>query len=116
MMLLGLAACQAGPSAKPLTPQESAALKPSDAKIATLYDQSCRNCHTLRDSGAPLSGDRTLWDVRWAKGMPVLMQNAIGGYNKMPAGGQCVACTAKDYEALIRFMAGHEGESGAGAS
>jgi cytochrome c5 len=35
----------------------------------------------------------------------VLLQNAVAGYNRMPAGGQCATCTADDYAALIRFMA-----------
>jgi len=28
----------------------------------------------------------------------------------MPAGGQCFSCTPDDMKALIRFMAGREGE------
>jgi cytochrome c5 len=53
--------------------------------------------------------DRAAWDVRWAKGLPTLVDHAIVGFQAMPAGGQCVACTPKDYEGLIRFMADHEG-------
>jgi cytochrome c5 len=30
------------------------------------------------------------------------------GFQAMPAGGQCAACTPKDYQAIIRFMAGRE--------
>jgi cytochrome c5 len=103
VMMLG--ACHA---AKPLTPAQSAARHPADAHLAALYDGSCRACHTSADSGAPLSGDHTQWDARWAKGPAVLLQNAVGGYNRMPAGGQCATCTAADYAALIRFMAGQE--------
>lgn len=101
--LLGLGACHAAP--KPLTAQESAARHPADARLAALYDGSCRACHTNVDSGAPLSGDHAAWDPRWAKGAPVLLQSAVAGYNGMPAGGQCPTCTADDYRALIRFMA-----------
>ncbi len=97
-----LAACH---SAQPLTEAQSAARRPADVRLAALYDRSCRACHTVRDSGAPLSGDHTQWDARWAKGPGVLLQNAVAGYNKMPAGGQCPTCTAADYAALIRFMA-----------
>ena len=100
-----LAACHAVPVAKPLTEAQSAARHPADAHLSALYDGSCRACHTNRDSGAPLSGDHTQWDGRWAKGAPALLQSAVAGYNKMPAGGQCATCTARDYAALIRFMA-----------
>lgn len=101
-----LAACQSEAPPVPLTPEQSAALKPADARLAALYEQSCKSCHTVKDTGAPLTGDRTLWDPRWAKGMPALLQSAVGGLNGMPAGGQCFSCSPKDHEALIRFMAG----------
>jgi cytochrome c5 len=105
LALLVLAACHATPAAQPLTVAQSAARHPADPRLAALYDGSCRACHTNRDSGAPLSGDHTQWDARWAKGAPVLLQNAVAGTNRMPAGGQCATCTAADYAALIRFMA-----------
>jgi cytochrome c5 len=82
------------------------AMMPSDAKRAALYAQSCKACHTVLDTGAPLAGDRAAWDPRWAKGMPALLQSTVGGLNGMPAGGQCFACTPTDYEALITFLAG----------
>lgn len=104
--LLLLAGCQPEPPAKPLTPEQSAVLKPSDARIAGLYEQSCKSCHTVADTGAPLTGDRTLWDKRWAKGEPALLGSTVQGLNGMPAGGQCFSCSPDDYKALIRFMAG----------
>ena len=103
-----LAACQSEPPAKPLTPEQSAALKPSDARVAGLYEQSCKSCHTVADTGAPLAGDRTQWDPRWAKGAQALLDSTIKGLNGMPAGGQCFSCSPKDYQALIRFMAGRD--------
>ena len=59
---------------------------------------------------APLTGDRTLWDARWAQGEDVLLAAAIQGKKGMPAGGQCFSCTPDDMKALIRFMAGREDE------
>jgi cytochrome c5 len=81
-------------------------LTPAEARLADLYQHACRACHVVATSGAPLTGDRAAWQVRLNKGMPVLVGNAIAGLNGMPAGGQCVRCTAGDYELLIRFMAG----------
>lgn len=105
---LVLAACQGQPPAKPLTPEQSAALKPADARLAGLYEQSCKSCHTVADTGAPLTGDRTQWDVRWKKGEAALLTSAVNGLNGMPAGGQCFSCTPDDFKALIAFMAGRE--------
>ena len=107
-MLLLMAGCQTESTPQPLTPAQSAQLKPADAHLAALYAQSCRSCHTVADTGAPLTGDRTKWDPRWAKGEDALLGSAVQGLNGMPAGGQCFSCTPDDYRALIRFMAGRE--------
>lgn len=101
-----LTACQ--PPAKPLTPAESAKLTPRDPRLAQLYAGSCKACHTVPDTRAPLTGDRTQWDPRWAKGEEVLVTNAQVGFGNMPANGQCFECTPEDLAALIRFMAGRE--------
>jgi cytochrome c5 len=101
-----LSACQ--PAAQPLTPEQSAKLAPKDARLAQLYDGSCKACHTVGDSKAPLTGDRTQWDPRWSKGEDALLTNAQVGFGGMPAGGQCFECSAEDLKALIKFMAGRE--------
>lgn len=107
--VLALAACGPGePPPKPLTAQESAALSPRDPRLAQLYASSCKACHTVQDSLAPLTGDRTLWDPRWAQGEAALLAAAIQGKKGMPAGGQCFECSPDDLKALIRFMAGRE--------
>lgn len=109
--LLSVAASACGPgepASKPLTPQQSAALKPASPRIAELYETSCKACHTVADSQAPLTGDRTLWDQRWARGEDVLLATVIQGKGAMPAGGQCFSCTPEELKALVRFMAGRE--------
>ena len=108
---LVLAAC--GPEPAPPPPDtnaigRAASLQPRDERLAGLYVQSCRACHSMGAGGAPLTGDRTAWDPRWEKGLSALRSSTITGLNGMPAGGQCFACTAQDYEALITFMAGRE--------
>lgn len=97
----------APPSAGALARAVEAA--PADARLAGLYAAACKTCHTNADSGAPLTLYREAWDVRWAKGEDTLLTHTVGGYNGMPAGGQCFGCTADDYRALIKFMAGREG-------
>lgn len=107
LQALALAACGTGEAPpRPLTQEQSAALRPADARLAELYDNSCRACHTVKDSLAPLTGDRTLWDPRWQQGDAALLSAVLQGKKAMPAGGQCFTCTADDYRALIRFMAG----------
>lgn len=105
-LVLALAACTDSP--QPLTPAQSAVLRPADARIAALYEGSCMACHTVADSQAPLTGDRTQWDPRWSQGEAALLSSVLQGKKAMPAGGQCFTCTPEDYGKLIRFMAGRE--------
>jgi cytochrome c5 len=106
--LVALGAC--GKPARPEDPAKvaarAAAMLPADARLAALYTSSCRNCHAHADSGAPATGYHYAWDPRWRQGLPVLLSHVIDGFQGMPAGGQCFACSANDFKALIRFMAG----------
>lgn len=109
VLAMALAACgdtETPPT--PLTEAESAALSPTDPRVAELYEGSCKDCHTVKDAQAPLTGDLAAWNPRWAKGEDALLASAMGGIKGMPAGGQCFECTPEDLKALIRFMAGHE--------
>ncbi|WP_199902652.1 cytochrome c5 family protein [Azospirillum sp. B4] len=105
--LAGLSACDKAPEAPP--PAEVlAARRPGDGRLAGLYEASCKACHANPDAGAPLVGFATAWKPRWAKGPDTLLKHTLAGFNGMPAGGQCFSCTADDYQALIRFMAGQD--------
>ena len=106
-----LAACGAAPKPAP-TPEQAALLRPADAHLSELYETSCKACHTIADSGAPMIHDAAAWAPRWKQGLPVLIDHSIQGFNAMPAGGQCATCTPADLEALIRFMADHEDSAG----
>lgn len=80
-------------------------LQPADAAVAELYNRSCRSCHTVSATGAPLTGDSKTWAERYEKGMSTLVDNVINGYGGMPALGLCMDCSADQFEALIDFMA-----------
>lgn len=90
------------------TPEEALQLKPADARLADLYETSCKACHASPGTGAPLVQDRAAWDPRWKQGEAVLLDHTIQGFKAMPASGQCVACAPADFQGLIRFMAGRE--------
>jgi cytochrome c5 len=105
LMALLLAGCD---SRSHGAPQDYAALRPADHRLARLYETSCKACHANSTSGAPLVHDRDAWNPRVEKGMDVLTQHAALGFKAMPAGGQCTACTLEDDRALIRFMADRE--------
>jgi len=104
-----LVACDRAPAP---SPEEVAArastLRPHDARLAELYEHSCKACHAEPRAKAPLTGDRRNWRARIAKGRDALIQSVLAGINGMPAGGQCFSCSPADYDALINFMAGQE--------
>lgn len=99
--LLVLAAC--GPSQPPAQPAK--ALVEADPATMQLYNRSCISCHSSGAGGAPRTGDQQAWAPRMAKGMEVLLDNTINGFNGMPPMGMCMDCDAGQFESLIRYMA-----------
>ncbi len=67
-----LSACgDAGPAQGSLE-TASRSLRPADAALAETYDRSCRSCHTIAATGAPLTGDQAAWASRLDKGFPLV--------------------------------------------
>ena len=73
-------------------------LVPQDPEIAAIYARSCRSCHTV-------AGDASTWTPRMAKGMDAMVNSVINGFGGMPPFGLCMDCDARQFEALIQFMA-----------
>jgi cytochrome c5 len=84
---------------------DSATLLPQDPEIAAIYQRSCRSCHTVATTGAPLVGDTAAWAPRMDKGMDELLNSVVNGFGGMPPFGLCMDCSAEQFEALIQFMA-----------
>lgn len=83
----------------------SRSLRPADQALASIYDRSCRSCHTVAGTGSPLTGDTAAWAPRMEKGINTLLDNVVNGYGGMPPFGLCMDCDADQFEALILFMA-----------
>ena len=75
-----------------------------DADRQEIYETSCEICHGLADSGAPQTGIAADWQERSARGMDVVVDNAMNGYQAMPPMGGCFHCTVDDFRQLISFM------------
>nr|WP_194687988.1 cytochrome c5 family protein [Vibrio sp. S17_S38] len=71
---------------------------------ATVYGTYCVACHGTGVSGAPKKGDATDWQPHLAKGMDVLKDHAINGFNAMPPKGTCMDCTDDELVAAIKHM------------
>jgi len=85
--------------------QHSRKLTPNNAALKDTYNRSCRNCHTIAATGAPLTGDVAGWAPRMSKGMDDLVNNVVNGFGGMPPFGMCMDCDVDQFEALIHFMA-----------
>lgn len=104
--LLFLAACGEGndnaatpASAAPASQQITLATRQQD-----IYDTNCAVCHGMTGSGAPQSGVITDWQKRSGKGMDTMLNNAMDGFQAMPAMGGCFDCEEEDFRQLITFM------------
>lgn len=80
------------------------AMMPEDAALAEIYEYSCYSCHANPQTGAPLTGDADAWAPRLDKGMDVLLDNTINGFEGMPPLGMCMDCNEDQFVALIQFM------------
>mgnify|MGYP002633052300 CR=1 FL=1 len=69
-----------------------------------IYQSVCVLCHATGAAGAPLFGNRAAWAPRKTKGMAVLLDHALHGYNYMPPRGSCTDCTASEIKEAIRYM------------
>ena len=105
---LGLALTGCGNDGSPSSgtkPVNVAALVPADKEIADIYNRSCRSCHTIASTTAPLTGDTAAWEPRMARGMDAMLDSVINGSGGMPPFGLCMDCDVEQFEALINFMA-----------
>lgn len=118
IVLITLTACgggsgEAGGNTSAAAELASRELTPSDSALASIYNRSCRNCHTIAATGAPLTGDHAVWATRMAKGRDTLVDNVVNGFGGMPPFGMCMDCDLEQFEALIDFMASSpDGNSG----
>ncbi|MGE0372332.1 MAG: cytochrome c5 family protein [Gammaproteobacteria bacterium] len=71
---------------------------------AVVYNRACKMCHATGMMNAPKVGDTAAWEDRVAKGEDALFDSTIMGFNKMPARGNCAACSDDDLRNAIAFM------------
>lgn len=107
-----LAACSAEREARSSS-SDTGAAQPAvasaagaDQELRETYLRSCHSCHGPGVTGAPRTGDAAAWEPRAAKGLKVLVDNAMNGYKAMPPKGLCFDCSEEEFAGLIRYMAG----------
>ena len=69
-----------------------------------VYNGACVACHGAGIAGAPKTGDIAVWAPRIAKGINVLYEHAIKGFNAMPAKGGQVALSDDEVKAGVDYQ------------
>jgi cytochrome c5 len=71
-----------------------------------VYNTYCFACHGTGANNAPVMGDSAAWAPRIAKGIDVLYDSVINGFNGgvMPAKGLCMSCSDADLQATVDYM------------
>jgi cytochrome c5 len=71
-----------------------------------IYNTYCVACHGSGVNNSPIMGDAVAWQPRIDKGLDVLYQNAINGFNNnvMPAKGLCMSCSDEDLQATVDYI------------
>jgi len=70
-----------------------------------VYTAVCAGCHGAGVMGAPKYGAAADWAPRKAKGIAMLNDHALKGFNAMPAKGGCAACSDDEIKAAVAYMA-----------
>ena len=80
--------------------------EPADG--AAVYQQACFACHGTGAAGAPKMGDAAAWASRIAKGMPMLFQHSIEGFQGdtgiMPPKGGRADLSDEQVKAAVEYM------------
>ena len=69
-----------------------------------IFNKNCKACHALGINGAPILGNKAMWEKRVTQGIPVLVEHASNGHGLMPAKGGNMELSETDIEKAIRFM------------
>lgn len=82
----------------------------ADEYTVDLYETYCISCHGSDDFNAPVAFQKDQWEKRIEAGMESLVNNAVTGFESMPAQGGCMECTYEDLEDIISYMTSSKSE------
>jgi len=96
--------CMAGEDCAAAVAAPAAGGGAAEARSGEVVYSTCAACHDTGASGAPKLGDVAAWEPRVAKGIDVLHDHAINGFNAMPAKGLCFDCSDEEIAAAVDYM------------
>lgn len=69
------------------------------------YEASCKACHEVAGTGAPVRGDAQAWSAILEQPIENIIHRVVNGYQGMPPLGQCFDCDQQDLELLVYYLA-----------
>lgn len=69
-----------------------------------VYNKNCKVCHAQGINGAPMIGNKAMWQERVKQGIPTLVEHASNGFGLMPAKGGNTALIGEEIESAVQFM------------
>jgi len=72
-----------------------------------VFEKNCKVCHASGISGAPILGNRKMWEKRLPQGMDTLVSHAINGYGLMPPKGGNPSLTDDEVRNAVNYMVQH---------
>lgn len=76
----------------------------ANAAGAAIVKANCLVCHASGINGAPIIGNKQMWDERVSKGIPTLVDNASNGFGLMPAKGGRTELTHEQITQAVTYM------------
>jgi len=83
----------------------AAPAEPVEVNGESVYNGLCMACHNAGVSGAPIPGSDDMVARLNERGIDLLVDHAINGFNAMPARGGNPALTDEQIRAAVEFMA-----------
>ena len=69
-----------------------------------IVKKNCKVCHAQGINGAPIIGNRKMWQPRLQQGEDVLVEHAINGYGLMPAKGGKTELTNDEVRLAVQYF------------
>ena len=79
----------------------------SDPDIAAgeaVFNQTCKVCHAGGINGAPIVGNKKMWQARADQGLDTLVSHATQGFGLMPARGGNESLSDEQIRQAVKYL------------
>ena len=77
---------------------------PDIAAGEAVFNQTCKVCHAAGINGAPIVGNKKMWQARADQGLDTLVTHAKEGFGLMPASGGNPSLTDEQIRQAVKYL------------